>query len=72
MKENKALICEKLCELLKMTRYCEDIASIKLSDDACEARIEYTNGDVKPVNVGSDSGMMMISDILDAVLEKGF
>lgn len=77
MKEDKQEICNKLTELLKLTRGGYDVQSIEYQevrnnpDDKWPlyefAVIHYLNGYSEKVNVTLDSGVAMIKDIFENV-----
>lgn len=67
MDENKSLICEKLCELLKLTRDCAHIEKIEYDAEKDYAFIYDGKHSPFPLNICGDSGMQMIADII-----KGF
>ena len=60
--ENINAILEKLAELLQMTRAGGDVAQIRKIDE--KAVIFYFNGDLECVNIGGDSGICAIYDII--------
>lgn len=60
--ENIKGILEKLTELLQMTAQCCDVAEIRQIDE--KAVITYINGDVECINIGGDSGICTVYDIV--------
>ena len=60
--ENINAILEKLTELLQMTAQCCDVAEIRQIDE--KAVITYINGDVECINIGGDSGICTVYDIV--------
>ncbi len=60
--ENINSILEKLTELLQMTAQCCDVAEIRQIDE--KAVITYINGDVECINIGGDSGICTVYDIV--------
>ena len=60
--ENINAIFEKLTELLQMTRAGGDVAQIRKIDE--KAVIFYFNGDLECVNIGGDSGICAVYDIV--------
>ena len=60
--ENIKRILEKLTELLQMTAQCCDVAEIRQIDE--KAVITYINGDVECINIGGDSGICTVYDIV--------
>lgn len=60
--ENINAILEKLAELLQMTRAGGDVAQIRKIDE--KAVIFYFNGDLECVNIGGDSGICAVYDIV--------
>jgi len=68
MGEDKRAICEKLCEVLQMTRQCNDLISLDWSgyQTNCEEYVtaSFIGGGRKIINVSMDSGIAMISDIV--------
>ena len=65
--ENKALICEKLAETLKLTREFGDITDIVLDDKQEIATVRFDGELCVDVNVNWDSGIALILDILKAI-----
>jgi len=66
MGENKQLICDKLLETLRITRYYSDLVSLDYKKVGCDEVVIATfhNGYQKRVNVSMDSGEAMIRDIV--------
>ena len=60
--ENIKRILEKLTELLQMTNKCCDVAEIRQINE--KAVITYINGDVECINIGGDSGICAVYDIV--------
>ena len=60
--ENINSILEKLTELLQMTNKCCDVAEIRQINE--KAVITYINGDVECINIGGDSGICAVYDIV--------
>ena len=53
---------EMSTELLQMTAQCCDVAEIRQIDE--KAVITYINGDVECINIGGDSGICTVYDIV--------
>ena len=65
--ENKYVICDALCETLKLTRNQEDI-ELLLYDEVKEiVTIKWINGSTRTVNVAMDFGTAMIRDIMRVI-----
>ena len=64
--ENKIEICAKLCELLKLTQAGRGIERIWY-DEARQCAVIYRGGYTHSVNVGGDSGIALIKDIIGKV-----
>lgn len=67
MKEDKQMICNRLCETLKETRDQEDLAAITYEKNSAgyeTATLTYINGGARTINVTMDSGVAMIRDIM--------
>ena len=69
--EDKALITEKLKELLQLTYSGHDIESMtyeRLEDKDMEyVHITYTGGSTQRINVTWDSGIALIHQVVEAV-----
>lgn len=66
MNENKQQVCEKLLELLNMTRAGEDIIALTYTKDEHNEEyvtIQWGNGYRQPVCVTADSGIALIRDV---------
>ena len=64
--ENKEKICEKLTELLQLTRAGEDVQELEyLEEDGGDqfVCIRFRNGYKKLVNVTGDSGLAIMGDV---------
>lgn len=74
--ENKQEICNLLLKTLKATRYGSDIAEINYYDEGNYGEygekviISYSNGYEITANVTADSGIAMIEDIIDTLLQS--
>ena len=66
MLENKQLICDKLCEVLKLTRSHADLIRLDYDAEKEEVHAVY-DGAIKTANVACDSGIAMISDVLQRI-----
>lgn len=71
--ENKQLICDKLTELLQLTRYGEDIDRLeyKPADNTYPERVAVYYKDTIygiNVNVDADSGIALIKDVIRRIL----
>ncbi len=64
--ENINAIFEKLTELLQMTRAGCNIADIRKVGE--KAVIIYINGDLECINIGGDSGITAVYDIVKKLL----
>lgn len=70
MNENKQQVCEKLLELLNMTRAGEDIIALTYTKDEYNEEyvtIHWANGYKQKVCVTADSGVAMIRDVMAAI-----
>ena len=82
MKEDKQKICASLLEVFKLTRERDNIVSIKYEKESSEvidvdgrrieahsefANVLYVSGLLQQINVTADSGMAMISDIMQQI-----
>lgn len=82
MKEDKQKICDSLLEAFKLTRERDNIVSIKYEKESSEvidvdgrrievhsefANVLYVSGLLQQINVTADSGMAMISDIIQQI-----
>lgn len=82
MKEDKQKICDALLEVFKLTRERDNIVSIKYEKESSEvidvdgrrievhsefANVLYVSGLLQQINVTADSGMAMISDIIQQI-----
>lgn len=74
MEEDKKMICEKLGELLKLTRAGEDIDRIEYSPEKDDAVVFYKSCSTSGLTYGirvcveADSGIAMIQDIIRKVV----
>ncbi len=62
MPENINKILGKLTEVLQLTDKCCDVTEIKKIDDV--AVIYYIDGSVECINIGGDSGIAAVHDIV--------
>lgn len=62
--ENKQQICDKFAELLKITRFGENIDHIEYNPNTECALVCRKDRNPIPVNVAMDSGIAIIKDIL--------
>jgi len=67
MEENKALICERLCEVLKLTSQCHDLLDLDYDEELEIVTAIFASGGKKRINVALDSGWAMMKDILKGV-----
>ena len=68
MEENKALICERLCEVLKLTSQChDDLLDLDYDGELEIVTAIFASGGKRRINVALDSGWAMIKDILRGV-----
>ena len=69
--EDKRLICEKLAEVLRLTRAFDDLSSLeyeKLDNGDEIVKAQFVNGAIKTINVTADSGITMIIDITKYIM----
>ena len=66
--EDKQLICDKLVELLHLTRNLYDVLELKYDPEKEAVTALFETGYTKTVNVAMDSGTSMIKDIIDHIL----
>lgn len=64
LNENKQQICDKFAELLKVTRFGENIDRIEYNPNTECALVVRKDRKPIPVNVAMDSGVAIIKDIL--------
>lgn len=70
MDENKALICKKLGELLKLTHAGQKIAYIKYDRNRDEAEIHFQNSfGCTILDMRGDSGAQLIADVVKYILK---
>lgn len=62
--ENKQQICDKFAELLKITRFGENIDRIEYNPNTECALVVRKDRKPVPINVAMDSGVAIIKDIL--------
>lgn len=67
MEENKALICERLCEALKLTIQYGDLIDLDYIKEKELVVAHFENGSKVEVNVACDSGSAMIRDVMRAL-----
>lgn len=65
--ENKKDIVMHLKTLLNATRAGEDIRGMDLTEDGNFILLQWENGCVQKVNITADSGVAIISDVLQAI-----
>lgn len=65
--ENKEKICGLLLETLKETTAGKNISELVFDSNSEIVTIHFENGHSKACNVGGDSGIAIISDILNAI-----
>lgn len=61
-REDKQAICQLLLAALQKTRAYHDLADLRYEPSTVTAK--FTSGGYRQVNVGADSGIAMINDIL--------
>lgn len=66
MHEDKQMILNKLTEVLKLTRECQDLKCLIYHPDTEMVTIAWSEGGTS-VNVAMDSGIAMIRDVLKAI-----
>ena len=64
LEEDKQLICDKLLEVLWLTRNLYDVESLGYNPEDETVVAVFSNGGVKVANVAMDSGTSMIRDII--------
>lgn len=66
MEEDKQLICDRLLDLLQITRGFYDVENMTYKKTSFTEKVEvlFRSGHTKTVNVEADSGVAMIRDIL--------
>lgn len=64
--ENYQAICNALCRTLRQTRQYDDLYWLEHIQDGHKRYViaEFTNGNIRIINVSLDSGIAMIKDIL--------
>lgn len=73
MEENKAAICDKLFELLKMTneyRYLTELKYEKEEYKQERVTVRFGSGKYFKINVNMDSGIAIIRDVLRGLQYK--
>lgn len=65
--EDKQEIVMHLKHLLKTTRVGRDIDTLLLSDDEETVTIQFRNSYKREVNIGCDSGLAIIQDVVKAL-----
>ena len=68
LEEDKQLICDKLLEVLWLTRNLYDVESLGYDPEKETVTAVFLNGSVKVANVAMDSGTSMIRDIIAQIL----
>jgi hypothetical protein len=68
IQEDKQLICDRLLEVLKITRGLDDLIYLKYLPDTETVNAHFLHGSVKTVNVWGDSGTAMIKDIIKGIV----
>lgn len=63
--ENKQKLCNMLCRLLRETRVCSDIVSIKFDEATEIVTVLFDSGGTRRINVAMDAGHAMIRDIMN-------
>ena len=66
--ENKQEILDLLLQTLKATRNPSNLKSLKYDDQSEFVVAIFENGEKEYVNVGSDSGTVMIQHILNQII----
>ena len=67
MEENKALICERLCEVLQLTSQCHDLLDLEYDGELEIVTAIFEGGGKRRITVALDSGWAMMKDILRGV-----
>lgn len=68
LEEDKQLICDKLLEVLWLTRNLYDVAQLSYDPEREVVEAMFRNGGIKTANVAADSGTSMIRDIISQIL----
>ena len=67
IQEDKQLICDRLLEVLKITRGLDDLIYLKYLPDTETVNAHFLHGS-KTVDVWGDSGTAMIKDIIKGIV----
>lgn len=65
--EDKRMICNHLCEALKLTRHCDGLEHLNYFEDSGEVIAIWDSGRRSIINVKGDSGIAMIRDVIRAL-----
>ena len=65
--ENKAQICDKLVDVLRLTRALHDLVDLDYIDEEELVIAHFENGRCTTINVACDSGIAMIRDVVNAI-----
>jgi len=68
LEEDKQLICDKLLEVLMITRNLYDVIELTYDPEKEVVVAEFESGGKKYANVAADSGTSMIMDIIKQIL----
>lgn len=68
LEEDKQLICDKLLEVLQITRNLYDVLELKYDKETETVTAWFNSGYSKKANVACDSGTSMIRDIIGQIL----
>lgn len=65
--ENKRLICDRLLEVLYLTRQCSDLIDLDYIEDEELVIAHFENGRRTAINVACDSGIALIRDVVRTI-----
>lgn len=68
LEEDKQLICDKLLEVLQLTRGLYDVLELQYRPETETVVAGFASGFTKTANVAADSGIAMIRDILRQIV----
>lgn len=65
---SKQLICDKLCEVIRMTSAGDDLEALRFDPAKEIVHADFTYAyDARQINVATDSGWAMIKDIVNHI-----
>ena len=68
IEEDAQAICDKLLEVLQITRNLDDLVELQYRPDQEIVVAGFANGRTKAANVAGDSGIAMIMDIIRQIV----